>query len=164
MVALAVTESTQVENMNAVPSVALAPTEHHGRIRIAFFDWLNGAVAGDAGGVIDIIKLPAGKVRLLGRLSSIYHNMTTGGNTIDIGWKAYTDLNGDAVAADPDGLDDGIDVETAGTINIGTVAAVLATCGQKLFESQEGVVLTITSVGIVAAADVLQGHLAYVLD
>lgn len=164
MVALAVTESTQIANINAVPSVALSPTEHHGRIRIAFFDWLNGAVAGDAGGVIDIIKLPAGKVRLLGRLSSIYHNMTTGSNTIDIGWKAYTDINGDAVAADPDGLDDDIAVETAGTINIGTVAAVLATCGQKLFESQEGVILTITSVGIVAAADVLQGHVAYVLD
>ena len=164
MVALAVTESTQIVNVNAVPPVALAPTEHHGRIRIAFFDWLNGAVAGDAGGVVSIVKLPAGKVTRRGRFSSIYHNMTTASNTIDIGWLAYTDINGDAVAADADGLDDGIDVETAGTINIGTVAAVLATCGQKLFESQEGVTLTITSVGIVAAADVLQGHIAYVLD
>lgn len=164
MVALAVTESTQIANINAVPSVKLAPVEHHGRIRVAFFDWANGLVAGDAGGVIDIIKLPAGRVRLLGRLSSIYHDMTTGSNTIDIGWKAYVDLDAADVAADPNGLDDGVSVETAGTINIGTVAAVLAVCGQKLFESQEGVILTVTSVGIVAASDVMQGHLAYVLD
>lgn len=164
MVALAVTESTQIANINAVPPVALAPTEHHGRIRIAFFDWLNGDVAGDAGGVISIVKLPAGKVRLLGRLSSIYHNMTTGSQTVDIGWLAYTDIDGEAVAADPDGLDDGVSFETAGTVNIGTVAAVLATCGQKLFESQEGVTITLTGVEIIAAADILQGHIAYVLD
>lgn len=164
MVALAVTESTQIANVNAVPPVALAPSEHHGRIRIAFFDWLNGLVAGDAGGVISVVKLPAGKVRLLGRLSSIYHDMTTGSNTIDIGWAAYTDIDGEVVAADPDGLDDGISVETAGTILVGTVAAMITTCGQKLFESQEGVMITVTSVGIVAASDVMQGHFAYVLD
>lgn len=164
MVALAVTESTQVAKIIAVPPVALSPVEHHGRMRTAFFDWLNGIVAGDAGGVIDIIKLPAGRVRLLGRLSSIYHDMTTGGNTIDIGWAAYTGLDGVAVVADPNGLDSGVSVETAGTINIGTVAAVLAVCGQKLFESQEGVIITVTSVGIVAASDIMQGHLTYVLD
>lgn len=164
MVALAVTESEQIEDINETPPTALQPVDLHGRIRLAFFEWDNGLVAGDAGGVIDIVRLPAGRVRLLGRLSSIYHNMTTGSNTIDIGWKAYVDLNGDAVAADPDGLDDGISVETAGTINIGTVAAVLAECGQYLFESQTGVVLTVTSVGIVAASDKMVGCLAYVLD
>jgi hypothetical protein len=164
MVALAVTESTQYGYLLDVPPVALAPCDHHGRIRMAWFDWLNGAVAGDAGGVISVVKLPAGRVRLLGRLSSIYHNMTTGSNTIDIGWAAYTGIDGVAVDADPDGLDDGVSVETAGTINVGTVAAVAATCGSKVFESQTGVVITITSVGIVAAADVLQGFFAYVLD
>jgi len=164
MVALAVTESTQYGYTIAVPPIALAPCNHHGKLRVAWFDWLNGAVAGDAGGVIDIVRLPAGRVRLLGLLSTIYHNMTTGGNTIDIGWKAYTGIDGVDVAADPDGLDDGIDVEAAGTINIGTVAAVAANCGSKLFESQSGVVITVTSVGIVAAADVMQGYLVYVLD
>ena len=151
-------------NINAVPPVALSPVDHHGRLRVAFFSFLNGAVAGDAGAVIQLCKLPAGRVRLLGRLSSIYHNMTTASNTILIGWAAHTDLDATAVAADPNGLDNSIDVEAAGTINVGTVAALLATCGQKLFESQEGVIITLTSVGIVAAADVLQGHLTYVLD
>jgi len=164
MVALAVTESTQYGYTIAVPPVALAPCNHHGKLRVAWFDWLNGAVAGDAGGVVSIVRLPAGRVRLLGRLSSIYHNMTTGSNTIDIGWAAYTGIDGVAVAADPDGLDDGVSVETAGTILIGTVSAVHAICGSKLFESQSGVVITVTSVGIVAAADVMQGHLVYTLD
>jgi len=166
MVALAVTESTQVDKMlgSTTPFIPekLAPTEHHGRIRLAFFDWANGLVAGDAGGVISILKLPAGKVRLLGNMSYIYHNMTTGGNTVEIGWLAYKDIDGTDVAADPNGLDTAISVEAAGTISIGTV--LVAECAQKLFESQEGVMLTLTSVGIIAASDVLQGCIAYVLD
>lgn len=162
MVALAVTESTQYANMIATPKVALSPFEQHGRLRIASFDWANGLVAGDAGGVISILKLPAGRVKIFGHLSSIYHNMTTGSNTILIGWTAYTGIDGVAVAADPNGLDDAISVETAGTIRVATV--LVANANMKLFESQEGVVITVTSVGIVAASDVLEGYIAYVLD
>lgn len=162
MAVLAVTESTQYAKLIAVPSVRLDTLESHGRIRTLNFDWANGLVAGEAGGVISIAKLPAGRVALLGLLSTIYHNMTTGSNTIEIGWLAYTDLDGEAVVADPNGLDTGISVETAGSIFIGTV--LVANNNRKVFESQEGVVLTVTSVGIVAASDVMEGSLAYVLD
>ena len=155
--------STEVTKINAVPPVPLAPVAHHGKIRFAKVTYLQVA-AGDAGDLIHMCKLPAGRVRLIGRLSSIYHNLTTGSNTIDIGWAAYIDLDAAAVAADPDGLDDGIDVESAGTINVGTVAAVLAVGGNKLFESQEGVIITLTSVGIPAQDDTLDGFIAYVLD
>lgn len=155
--------STEMTNILAVPSVPLSPVDHHGKVRYAKVTYLQVA-AGDAGDIIQLCKLPAGRVRLIGRLSSLYHNLTTGSNTIDIGWAAYTNLDDTAVVADPDGLDDGIDVETAGTILVGTVAAVLAVGGNKLFESQEGVVITLTSVGIPAESDTIDGFIAYVCD
>lgn len=155
--------SEEVTNINAVPPVPLSPVDHHSKVRFAKITYLQVA-AGDAGSIIHLCKLPAGRVRLIGRLSSLYHNLTTGSNTVDIGWLAYVDLDAADVAADPDGLDDGVSVEAAGTINLGTVAAVLAVGGCKLFESQEGVTLTLTSVGIPAENDVLDGFVAYVLD
>ncbi len=155
--------STEMTKVLAVPQVPLSPVAHHGKIRFAKVTYLQVA-AGDAGDLIQLCKLPAGRVRLIGRLSSIYHNLTTGSNTILIGWAAYTDLDAAAVAADPNGLDNAINVESAGTILVGTVAAVLAVGGNKLFESQEGVIITLTSVGIPAQNDTLDGFIAYVLD
>ncbi len=143
--------STQLTNIRATPPVALAVSDHSGKLRIAYFDYTHGIVAGTAADVIHLVRLPAGRVRIVGRLSAIYHNMTTGGNTVDIGWEAHTDLDGSTVAADPDGLDDGISVETAGTILVGTVAAVAALGGNKLLNSQTGFNIILTSVGIPAA-------------
>jgi len=155
--------SDEMTDVRAVPSVPLSPVEHHGKVRYAKVTYLQVA-AGDAGDLIQLCKLPAGRVRLIGRLSSLYHNLTTATNFADIGWAAYVGLDGIAVDADPDGLDDNIDVETAGTILVGTVAAVLAVGGNKLFESQEGVIITLTSVEIPAENDTIDGFIAYVLD
>ncbi len=155
--------SDEMTNILAVPPVPLSPVDHHGKIRIAHVNY-DQVSAGSAGDIIQLCKLPAGRVRLLGRLSNIYHNLTTASNTIDIGWAAYTNLDATDVVADPNGLDSGVDVETAGTINVGTVAAVLAEGGNKLFESEEGVVITLTSVGIPAASDSIVGFIAYVSD
>ena len=155
--------SDEMTNILAVPSVPLSPVDHHGKVRFAKVTYVQVA-AGEAGDIIQLCKLPAGRVRLLGRLSNLYHNLTTATNFADIGWAAYVGLDGVAVASDPDGLDDNIDVETAGTILVGTVAAVLAVGGNKLFESQEGVVITLTSVEIPDADDTIDGFIAYVLD
>jgi len=115
--------------------------------------------------VIQLCKLPAGRVRVLGKESALYHNLTTGTVDLDVGWAAYTDFAGDAVAADADGLDDNIDCETAGVVRLGTVAAVLAECQSKVFESQEGVIITGTiKTAVIAADDELKGYIAYVLD
>jgi len=151
-------------NMLAVPAVPLAPIDHHGKIRIARFDYAQVA-EGAIGTIIELVKLPAGRVRLLGRESALYHNLVTATVDLDIGWAAHVDFNGAAVVADPDGLDADIDCETAGIITVGTVAAVLAECQSKVFESQEGVVINATvQTAVTAAADTLKGHIAYVLE
>ncbi len=153
--------SDEVTNINAVPPVALSPVDHHGKVRIAHVTYSQVAT-GTAGDTVELCKLPAGRVRVLGRLSSLYHNLTVGSATLDVGWAAYTDLDGAAEAAVGDGLDDGIDTETAGTINLGTNVA--AAGGSQLFESEEGVTITATLVGEPQAGDDLVGFVAYVCD
>ena len=156
--------SEQVTKLNTVPADMINVDELHGKVRIAKFDYAQVA-EGAADSIIQLVKLPAGRIRLLGKESALYHNLTTGAVDLDIGWAAYTNFSGTAVVADADGLDDNVDCETAGIIRIGTVAAVLAVCGNKVFESQEGVIITATiKTAVIAATDVLRGYIAYVLD
>ena len=156
--------SEQVTKLDAVPAEPINVDELHGKVRIARFDYAQVA-EGAANSVIQLCKLPAGRIRLLGKESALYHNLTTGTVDLDVGWAAYTDFAGDAIAADEDGLDDNIDCETAGVVGLGTVAAVLAECQSKVFESQEGVIITATvKTAVIAAGDDLKGYIAYVLD
>jgi len=155
--------STQLTNIRATPPVALAVSDHSGKLRIAYFDYTQAA-GGTANDIIHLVRLPAGRVRIIGGLSQIYHNLTTASATIDIGWAAHTDLDGVAVAADVDGLDDGISTEAAGTIAVGTVAAVAALGGNKLLNSQEGIDITLKCIKLPAASDTVAGHIAYVMD
>lgn len=156
--------SEQVTKLDAVPAEVLDVDQSHGKVRIARFDYAQVA-EGAADSVIQLCKLPAGRIRILGRESALYHNLTTGTVDLDVGWAAHTDFAGDAVAADEDGLDDNIDCETAGVVRLGTVAAVLAQCQNKVLESQEGFVVTATvKTAVIAADDSLRGYIAYVLD
>ena len=107
--------------------------------------------------------MPAGKVKVLLSSSNAYVNWTTGSATIDLGWDAYTDIDGSAVAADADGLLNGLSVETAGYQNFG--ADQTATGGAYTFETQGGVVIRATSQDTaIAAGDDLVGYILYVVD
>jgi len=154
-------KSTEYTNATANPVVQNAVHDYHGRVRIAYFTHDQDG-AGDAGSSVALCSLPAGKVRVLLASSSAYVNWTTGSATLDLGWDAYTNTDGNAVAADVDGLVDGLNVETAGyqTFGAGTTAAG----GTHLFESQGGVIIRATSPGAIAAGDDLVGYMMYVVD
>jgi len=154
--------SDEMTKILAVPFVPLSPVEHHGKVRYAKVTYLQVA-AGDALDVIELCKLPAGRVRLIGRLSSLYINLTTGSQIIDIGWRAYKDLDAAIVAESLVGLDDALDVDAVGTFLIGSVTLV-AKGGNKLFESQEGVTIIMSVDEIPAQNDTIDGFIAYVLD
>lgn len=159
-------KSTEYTNVTATPPTNLQTTEAHGRVRIQYFVHAQSG-AGDAGSSVALCKLPAGRVRLLLPMSSIYVNWTTASATMDLGWDAYTDAEGDAVVADADGLVDGVSVESAGYFTgtgLTAVAALAATGGTKLFESNSGVVIRATSPGAIADGDDIAGYIAYVLD
>lgn len=138
-------ESTQYEDIfTDNPPSLLPPREWKGRVRVAAFTHDQDG-AGDATSSVALCKLPAGKVSLLASQSKAYVNWTTGSAKLDLGWDAYTEPDGTAVVADPDGIDNGLDVDTVGYQTFGTVAAVLATGGIKQFDSKDGVVLRATS-------------------
>lgn len=158
---MATTYSEEMTNILATPPVPLTPIDHHGKIRMAgvTYDQVANGAAGD---LVQLCKLPAGRVKVLGKSSFLYINAVTASMFVDIGWAAYTNLDDTAVDADIDGLDDNLDVDTAGIFNIGSIQ--VAAGGIKTFESIEGVVLTLTMVTDVVAGDDVNGYIAYVLD
>jgi hypothetical protein len=149
------------------PPSLLNTTEVHGRVRVAYVTHAQSG-AGDATSSVALFKLPPGRVRLLIGSSCLYVNWTTASATLDLGWDAYTDLSGTAVAADPDGLIDGLDVDAVGFRSgedLVGLAAITALGGSKVFESKEGVVIRATSQDVaIVSGDDLVGHFLYVVD
>jgi hypothetical protein len=140
----------------------LETTDMRGRVRVAYFNCAQDG-AGDAGSSFALVKLPPGKVRLLAAMSKAYVNWTTADATLDMGWDAYVEPDNTPVAADPNGIDDGIDVELAGFQTFGS--ALVATGGTKLFNSRDGVVIRATSADeAIVSGDDLVGCLLYVVD
>ena len=154
--------STEYNTAYVANSGSLETNVQGGRVRCAYFTVAQDG-AGDAGSSAALVKLPAGKVRLLASQSKAYVNWTTSSATLDLGWDAYTSPDGTAVTADADGIDNGIDVDAAGFQTFGS--ALTATGGTKLFESKDGVVIRATSTDVaIADGDDLVGFLLYVVD
>lgn len=158
-------KSTEYTNATATPIVNNQTTEEHGRIRVMFFTCLQDG-AGDATSSVALGKLPPGRVRILASQSRAYVNWTTSSATLDLGWDSYTNLSGTTVAADPNGLIDGLSVDTVGFQTMeGAIAANLLTGGTYVLESKDGVVIRATSQDVaIATGDDLVGFLMYVLD
>jgi hypothetical protein len=153
--------STEYTNATATPVTLNEANVYHGRVRIAYFTHDQDGV-GDAGSSVALCALPAGKVKVLLSSSNTYVNWTTSSATLDLGWDAYTNISGTAVAADPDGLLDGLDVDAVGYQNFG--ADQVATGGTYTFETQGGVVIRATSPTAMVDGDDLVGYLLYVVD
>ena len=155
-------KSTEYTNITASPPTIQDSQVYQGKLRVAYFKHTQSG-AGDATSSAAVAWLPPGKVRLIGPLSTLYVNWTTVSATMDVGWDAYTDIDGAAVAADPNGIDDGFSVDTAGQFTLGS--ALTATGYTKVFESQDGVVIRLTSQDTaIADADVAAGFLVYVVE
>ena len=162
-------KSTEYTNATATPVTTTDTSVHHGRVRISYFTHDQDG-AGDATSSVAIAKLPAGKVKLLTSLSRAYVNWTTSSATLDLGWDAYTSAtastDGDTIAADPNGLIDGLDVDTVGYQTLeGALAGIKATGGTYTFESKDGVVIRATSQDeALVDGDDLIGYIIYVAD
>ncbi len=136
---MATTNSTQYANGVAHPPVLNDANIHNGKLRFFEFDYTQDGIATIAD-TMAAIKLPAGKVRLVLPMSRLVVSAGGASSTMDIGWEAYTDSDGSAVAADPNGLDDGIDTSGATVTNPGGTVGGAET---YLFDSQEGVTITL---------------------
>lgn len=155
-----------------VPSVMNMPTEDQGVLQFKYCTHTFSATA-DVTSSVALFKLPPGRVRLILPLSWAYVNWTTGSATMDLGWDAYTDMDGATVIADPDGLIDGLDVDAVGFRNFVTSAVnatssnftttgVEAQGGTLLFQSKSGVVIRATSQDVAeVSGDTFAGFFVY---
>ncbi len=148
----------------ATPIVKSNTVDKHGKLRTLYFTHDQDG-AGDANSTVTLGKLPPGKVKILGGLSRFYCNWVTSSQTMDIGWKAYTDLDGDAVALDVDGLVDGLDVDAVGYFDMeSNIAAGKLKGGTYTFESRDGVEITALAISALVDGDDLCGYITYVID
>jgi hypothetical protein len=156
--------STEYAATLATPLVKASAVSNTGKLRTLAFSF-NQSGVGDAGSKIVLGKLPAGTVKIIGVLSSFYCNIVAGSATIDIGWQAYNDTSGTAVAADPDGMVDGLDVDAVGYQNMeGNTAATKLLGGNHTFSSNDGVVIEIKSVAALADDDDVDGIITYIVS
>ena len=161
---MAVTQekSDQITNQEASPPVMTGVDTLRGKLKMLRFSFTQGAAAGDAGSLAELVKIPAGIVRVLLPLSRIAFSAMGAARTMDLGWLAYTDTDDAAVAADPNGLDDGVDVSGAGSVNPGGTVGGDET---YLFESNGGLTLTAQiNDGTIPIAATLKGYVIYVTD
>lgn len=155
-------KSTEHTNATATPVTLNPTTDYAGRVRIMYFTHAQSG-AGDATSSVALGSLPAGKVKVLLSSSNAYVNWTTSSATLDLGWDVYTDGDGNSVAADADGLVDGLNVDTAGQFSFGADQA--ATGGTYTFNSKSGVTIRATSQDTaIADGDDLVGYILYVVD
>ncbi len=158
---MATTNSTQVANGLASPPVLNESNIYGGKLRFYEFDYTQSGIATVAD-TMAAIKLPPGRVRLVLPLSRIAFSAGGTSSTMDIGWEAYTQTDNTAVAADPNGLDDGVDTSSAGSVN---PSSIIGGAETKLFDSKEGVVITL-QINDTAFPDAgtLKGYFALVIE
>ena len=156
--------SAEYTIQTTTPIVNSNTVDKHGKLRTLFFSHDQDG-AGDANSTVTLGKLPAGKVKIIGGLSRFYCNWVTSSQTMDIGWQAYTDLDGDAVALDVDGMVDGLDVDAVGYFDMeSNIAAGKLKGGNYTFESRDGVIIKALAIAALVDSDDLCGYITYVID
>ena len=134
---------------NATP---LDPTQAHGRVRVGHFNF--GALTAAADDTLNLLKMPAGKVRVLAL--HVISSAFVATADLDVGYGAYTNRSDRAaVAADPDAFANDLDVATGGTFH---------TYPDVVIDSTGGWTLTGTLATAGASADTLSGWIEYVVD
>ena len=154
-------KSAEVTNITASPPTMLDTSSLHGRLRVAYFLHTQDG-AGDATSTVDLVKLPAGKGRILIRSSFLASSAFGSGRTLDVGYTAHTDNNGDAVAADVDALEDALNNSSATNafLGVGTGAA-----DTYLYDSNAPLTIQAICLGdTFPTAATLEGYIVYVVD
>lgn len=140
--AITAVKSTQYANQVADPIVKTSPSDI-GRMVSYAFEVAQGAAAGDDGSTVELIKLPAGRIKIMGvqlRRTALGASRVAKG-----GYMAYTKPDGTAVAADDDAIiTAGQDFSAAGSAYYQSLP--LGKAGLDL-ETRDGVVLNATITG-----------------
>lgn len=161
---MAVTNLLSTQLTNAAAGKKLQTPGDVANLYLMFFDFVQVA-AGDASSTMAFIDLPAGRWHFIGDLSAIEWDAFGAARTLEMGWNAYIDGadNTSTVSANDAGLDDAIDVSSAGH-QIGLGRALAAGTGRrKLFNVGVGGcrILATVDVSTIPDGTKINGHLAF---
>lgn len=155
--------STQLANAAAVPITRNHAVDVGGKLRVSYFDHTR-AVASDAGGVVSLVKLPPGRVRVFPGKSFITLSALGASRTVDIGYAAYVGNDGVAVAADPDYFWSAVDCSSAVEADL-VEATNRAIAKGVLFQSRDGITITMTVNGDTHdVGETAEGFIVYATD
>jgi hypothetical protein len=153
-------KSAQINNAEAAPVVLNDNVDVYGKLRVAVFDFTQGAAAGDATSTMDLAVLPHGNIRILPELSHIAFSAFGASRTLDIGFLAYTDWKSAAVVADPNYFATAIDVSSAGAAKF---SEALTAPAKPQYRSKDGLTVQATVAGgTIPAGATLTGFIVYV--
>lgn len=156
------------KRFDASPQELATPREFEGRIRYHRVDFTQDG-AGDANSLAKIAQLPSGRVRILGGLSTLYHDAFGSARTLDVGHTGYEQRDGTTKAAVVDFFADGKDVSSAGSIDLDNVDHDsdngLDLDQSKDFDSKEGIEIEAKVLGgTIPDGTKIFGTIAYVVD
>lgn len=128
--------STQYSNYVTSPMTANKPSDWGAKLRCseAKLTFTAAGYTTASAGDISLIRMPAGRVRILSDLSRIIIPAGTSTSDFDLGYGAYVGADNVAVVADPNALDDSVDVG-GGAID---AAPTLPANGELVIESRSG--------------------------
>lgn len=135
----------------AVPPTLLDTTEQHGRIRVATFGIASHSPS--ANDTVNLIKMPAGKVRIL--KLEIQHSAYATGATLDVGHGGYTDMSNAAIAAVANEYADNLAMD-----NTTDISKII----NETVESKSGFTLTGLFQTAGGTTETLYGFITYVVD
>ena len=162
--AVTTTDSTQVANRSAA-LMKNAPYDEGGKKRVTYFSFTQGAAAGDANSLANLVVLPQGKIRLLKSDSKFVCSAFGANRVLDIGYLAHTTTAGVAVAASQDTILDGADVSAAAAVTCGAGTNALGTDNTIAFDSTSGVTIQAKClVDTIPVGATLKGYFTYVQD
>ncbi|KKN00111.1 hypothetical protein LCGC14_1141090 [marine sediment metagenome] len=163
---MAVTTENSAQEVNrvAVPVVMAKPYDAE-KVRFMYFSFVQGAAAGDANSLMNLVTLPGGNLRLIKTMCHYNCSAFGASRTLDVGYLAHTKQDGTAVAASIDKLDDGGDVSALANRIMGTGTAGLTADPTILFDSRDGVTIQAKVLGdTIPAAATLKGFIAYIKE
>ena len=163
-------KSSQINNLEAQPPIGIPSTDWKGVKRILRFTFTQGAAAGDANSTADLVKLPAGNIRVLLAECFMHRSAFGASRVADIGWTAYKTPEGADVAADVDAFVDGLSVASAGQALWSAASQGAGANGSGLdktflIQSRAGVTVRATVTGgTIPAGATLTGFITYIQD
>lgn len=146
----------------------------YGKLRIMRFDFTSpaGMAAAD---IVQLVRIPQGKVTILGWLSQIRNGAFGASITASLGYSAFRDKFGNLVAANATALLAATAVTASATLSLNATAPATGFVGtgiadaqgvpEQFFESSSGVYITATFAGgSPAAGQVLNGGLVIAVE